>query len=593
MQHWVPFDEADLYRLLRADRYDVWRWLRDDTRNLAALAFERGWDPAVLADRLVAPWQETVREPARLELLRRRALRVLTQGHLSQHILFHSLHEESVPGAAPDLFGVASREQFATLRRSELSPMQICRLNGLPADHARQRAAATLRAAAAQGVRRQAMPAAQARRLLARQLRQLPRWLNQSRYNGPPPLVHPRPSMATAANFSNNAAVAAGGRTVVWEGYDASLATVKRRGEINVLARRLRGNAAPVLVSPPPVAGPVAPRSSYNPVVSADGRFVAYESADGNLNFGKRYGPIRVLVRDLGRGTTRELRPPSGGTLGRTSYAPAISADGRTVAFASYVTSPLREGAAEIWIARGSRLSRLRPGAGLAGLGEPELSGDGRFVVYAARAGAATRLFRTDLRTGATRAVSPGTADEHDPDVSGGGTRIAYTSLAGGRSSVLVADLRSGTTRAVPRHGLAPDANLSEPALSADGRTVAFTVRGGDAARSSVWAADLAAGTLELVSRAAAPAAGSSSHPSVSADGRLVAFTSDAWNLSPAKCDAARGVFVRDRRRSTTRLLSVGDGANRYLGPARGSSAPGDMTIKLVCAGEATAVPAV
>jgi hypothetical protein len=49
MQHWLPFDEARLYALLHSSRGEVWRWLRDDTRTLADLARERGWDPQDLA----------------------------------------------------------------------------------------------------------------------------------------------------------------------------------------------------------------------------------------------------------------------------------------------------------------------------------------------------------------------------------------------------------------------------------------------------------------------------------------------------------------------------------------------------------------
>src|SRR4051794_1239459 len=87
MQHWLPYDETRLYTLLGVTRGDVWRWLRDDTRNLAGLAALHGWkDPNALARELVAPWRGTLREPARLKVLESRALRTLTQGHLSQHI---------------------------------------------------------------------------------------------------------------------------------------------------------------------------------------------------------------------------------------------------------------------------------------------------------------------------------------------------------------------------------------------------------------------------------------------------------------------------------------------------------------------------
>ena len=37
---------------------------------------------------------------ARVAILRGRALRTLTQGHLAQHIFFHSLHQEAIPSHA-------------------------------------------------------------------------------------------------------------------------------------------------------------------------------------------------------------------------------------------------------------------------------------------------------------------------------------------------------------------------------------------------------------------------------------------------------------------------------------------------------------
>ena len=72
----------------------------------------------------------------------------------------------------------------------------------------------------------------------------------------------------------------------------------------------------------------------------------------------------------------------------------------------------------------------------------------------------------------------------------------------------------------------------------------------------------------------------------MSADGTRVAFTSDAYNLSPAKCNPARGIFVRDLRTSTTTLVSSGDGLNRGIGPTKGSGGESAMRIALLCAGQ-------
>jgi Tol biopolymer transport system component len=117
---------------------------------------------------------------------------------------------------------------------------------------------------------------------------------------------------------------------------------------------------------------------------------------------------------------------------------------------------------------------------------------------------------------------------------------------------------------------------------------VAFTARGAGEQDTGVYVHDLGSGATELVSRASsaygAPAFGASSHPSLSADGERVAFTSDAWNLSPSKCNPARGIFVRDLADATTTLVSRGDGTNRGVGPTKGSGGEGAMRIALLCA---------
>src|SRR5687768_2583629 len=147
-QHWLPFDEGRLYRLLGADRGAIWRHLRDDAaHDLEQLAERRGLTARQLARRLVPSGDRT---------LRSRAYRVLTQGHLSQHIVFHSLHQTAVPKASRYIFG-APNERFLALRRAEHSPLQIGRLHGRNAAQMHARAVGVLRARARKGVRLGAM----------------------------------------------------------------------------------------------------------------------------------------------------------------------------------------------------------------------------------------------------------------------------------------------------------------------------------------------------------------------------------------------------------------------------------------------------
>src|SRR3954454_19121015 len=184
--HWLPYDETRLYRLLGITRVELWRQLRDDRRTLAQLAARHGWPhPRALARALVAPEAARVGR-ARTATLQERALRTITQGHLAQHLFFHSLHQFAIASEAPSIFGVTDIG-FRQLRRAELSPLAIARVHGRSPGEVEARAIAVLHERARTGVRGGATPQAEADRLLRRPISQLPRWLDQARYNGPPP----------------------------------------------------------------------------------------------------------------------------------------------------------------------------------------------------------------------------------------------------------------------------------------------------------------------------------------------------------------------------------------------------------------------
>lgn len=76
--------------------------------------------------------------------------------------------------------------------------------------------------------------------------------------------------------------------------------------------------------------------SSYSPAISADGRYVAYMSLASNLVAGDSNGVFDVFVLDRTSGAlTRASTNEYGGQANGQSWSPAISADGRFVAFAS------------------------------------------------------------------------------------------------------------------------------------------------------------------------------------------------------------------------------------------------------------------
>ncbi len=77
--------------------------------------------------------------------------------------------------------------------------------------------------------------------------------------------------------------------------------------------------------------------------ISADGRFVAFDSAATNLAPGDTNEHADVFIRDRRAGTTIRVSHGPRGALGnRESFSPDISADGRVVAFTSAASNLVR-----------------------------------------------------------------------------------------------------------------------------------------------------------------------------------------------------------------------------------------------------------
>ena len=584
---WLPYEEQRLYRLLGRTRGEVFRWVRVDAHNtMAQLARRRGWTVARLSAALVEPRRGEV-PAAMLATLRRRAALTLTQGHLGQHLLFHALHQTAIPSRAKTIFGVRSREQFLKLRRSELSPLQIGELFGRARVDMQRGCVQALRDAAARGVRRGELPPRQAQVMLDRQIRQVPRWLGQNRYNGPS--GGRNRLRLPAGDVAKHPSITADGRRAAWDAYRSVVAQAERLGEIHVRGADLAAtrDLAPrgFPVSPPVDPRSQKPRSSYNAVLSAGGGAVAFESAESTYPLAKRVGQMSVWVRDLGSRAIDKVSHaglPAGAPT-RTAFNPSLSADARIVAFEATDSGqggrPSRNG---LWVfdrtSRRQTLVAEHDGRGGAYL--PRVTADGTAVAYTAvdprtqvtqvllrRLGGHEEPVLVSRAGGA--AGDAADSDAYEPAVSRDGAVIAFTSRArnlgagGRRSRVWVRDLAAGTTRLVST-GVAGD--VSQPAISADGRSVAFVERlaigdGTPAAlRSRIWVADLATGATTLVSRDDGPggaaADGASTEPALSADGGRVVFTSTAGNLSSRKPRGLAGVFVRDLRAQDTTLLS-------------------------------------
>ena len=362
---------------------------------------------------------------------------------------------------------------------------------------------------------------------------------------------------------------------------------------------------------------------SFEAALSADGRYVAFVSLASNLVPGDDNRTQDVFVRDRVAGTTRLVSVAATGSPANLwSGVPDISADGRYVVFQSNASDlvagdtnnvhdvfvrDLRSGTTK-------RVSVSAKGA-QANLSSfnPTISADGRYVAFDTHADNLIssskgfgNIYVRDLRTGALELVSvnsrevPGNGGSYDAHISATGRFVSFD--AGGwrnfsqaprlsQTDVYLRDLLRGTTRLVstPAEG-EPTTARDERAsfscgVSASGRYVAFESFATDLVPGGtqdylhhVYLRDMRRGTTWLVDRDmnGVEAVRSTHGCRLSSDGRFVVFTSPARNLVPSDANHLPDVFVWNRRNHRIVRVSInnaGDQTDEVLTPGIAISA--------------------
>ena len=371
-------------------------------------------------------------------------------------------------------------------------------------------------------------------------------------------------------------AISSNGRFIVFETSASNLvdATAGKVSAQNVYAAdRLTGSVRLVSVTP---SG--APGSGFGGSVSADGRFVAFFSASNDLVANDRNpSGSDVFVRDLETGQTERVpMDPISPEVYRTNTQPALSADGNLVAFSSSATS-LASGVPTqiclydrtthaITLVSPTHDGRAPDGGSVM----PAVSADGRIIAFSSNA---TNLIPgdgngkydvvvRDLRTATTERVSVATdgteadADCWAPAVSADGRFVVFWSEATSLvpddtnrvADVFLRDRQAGTTERVSVSSSGAQGDRASPhpaspwsvAVSADGRFIAF---GSEATNlvpndvggfDDVFVRDRALGTTVLVSVTIDGIQGDwhSGAPVLTPDARSIAFSSEAPNLT-------------------------------------------------------------
>ncbi|MFI5692560.1 TolB family protein [Kribbella sp. NPDC051586] len=393
----------------------------------------------------------------------------------------------------------------------------------------------------------------------------------------------------SAAGTAKGLGVSANGRYVVFSSYADDLVAGDTNGQRDVFVRDVvTGRTTLVSAGPGGVPGN---GESREPSISADGRYVVFNSFASNLLPGDTNGAGDVFRRDLRTGRTTLVSVGLNGPADLDSWEPEISADGRHVAFTSSATDLIvgdTNNTQDVFVRdlvtrRTERVSVTSDGQQLDVYSSaPAISGDGRRVAFVTpdqlepapspSPHADTLLYVRDRNSKTTRGVSLGVPSDPRafsvesiyPTFSSDGRYLSFTLVSwlgigfDSIPNVWLRDLRTNKLELIsadaqgrPSTALGP---VFRSGISANGRYVAF----GTPARltasdtgdlSDVFRLDRKTGALVWITKAqdqTDPFGGriGSVGPAISADGRHVAFDSDDRQLAPGGGTSGRDTYL-------------------------------------------------
>ena len=333
--------------------------------------------------------------------------------------------------------------------------------------------------------------------------------------------------------------------------------------------------------------------------LSADGRYVAFSDSADDLVEGDTNQESDIFVRDRLTNTTERISITSDGRENsKPSSSPKLSADGRYVVFQS-VTNDLDDTTAEdasgifLYDRTAKAIERIALDSdGNAGIGaatQPDISADGRYVAFKSEASNLVAddtnqqddVFVRDLINKTTERISLGIDEQQSngrsdsPALSADGRYVAFVSSASNlvagdtnnKSDVFVYDRQTKETErvSVSSEGAEGDGFSNAPSISADGRYVSYSSAAANLVDNDtnqvgdVFVYDRLTQTTERVSLTGGgeQSNGFSFNHDISTGGRYISYSSVASNLVENDINRARDVFVYDREMQTTELISV------------------------------------
>ncbi|MCG3136003.1 MAG: hypothetical protein HMLKMBBP_03790 [Planctomycetes bacterium] len=343
--------------------------------------------------------------------------------------------------------------------------------------------------------------------------------------------------------------------------------------------------------------------SSSQPVLSKDGRFVAFSSSASDLVEGDTNGQNDVFVLDTETGDVTRVSVSSAGEESNGSCNnPGISENGRWVLFDSDANNLVPDDTNDAYdvfvhdrktgVTR--RVSVATDGTeASADSDRGSMSGKGRWIAFAGDAdnlvpddtNGETDAFLHDLKTGRTIRASVGPDGEEapdgasDPQTSKTGRYVAFATRSDefgareGSRAPIVRDMKTGrlTIGAQTHSGGAVGSTVSFWRLASNGKSIAFASGGDDvtpagnpSGQLQVYWMSLRNPSPVLLSRsgAGAPGSGQSIATSISPTGRLVAFRSLSPELVEGDVNGVFDIFLAAPSGGDVRAMSRnGDGA--------------------------------
>jgi hypothetical protein len=352
---------------------------------------------------------------------------------------------------------------------------------------------------------------------------------------------------------------------------------------------------------------------------AADENLLVFSSDASNLVPGDTNNSTDVFLADVAAGTLTRLSVAADGTQADgPSFFPSISADGRYVAFQSYATNLVGadiNGTADVFVkdlqtGAVALVSTNAAGAIADNFSSlPAISANGQYVVFSSFASNLTPddtdsfvdIFRKNWQSGQIDLVSEtaanvkADADSINAAISADGRYIAFATFAtnllpaGGddndKGDIYRKDMNDGTLELVSADaaGTLGDDESTSPLISADGNIVVFASAATNLLASDnndaidVFTKNM---TSQAVTRVSVATDGTelgapSGSPSINGDATKISFVTADPNVVSGDANQVNDVFLRDTVAGmTTRLCTRGDGSEAARGGDGGRLSP-------------------